>query len=285
MISLIPAVAGRRTNITMSQQTSQATQERIDELIRRTQEKEEQRKKKRRELQAGEATTSGSSQECQPEPTKGQETTIATSKVGCTILVKHISIGVKLEKMRKADDKSRQEEEVDIEEWEETTTEHGRESTEGNDDFDDKPPVVEFEDPIYELSQSYELEPEYEDMTPEQEAAEVQALTPMEQAEYRELTKLHQCQAELDEKMTGMSKVITERTKAQTPGLPADLVKRSIQIEPLERQELHKMTEERRVQALIKQDDIPRADKPGTSKGYYLFVEDDAGCMIEQGDG
>ena len=36
---------------------------------------------------------------------------------------------------------------------------------------------------------------------------------------------------------------------------------------------------------MIKQDDIPRADKPGTSKGYYLFVEDNAGCMVEQGDG
>ena len=30
---------------------------------------------------------------------------------------------------------------------------------------------------------------------------------------------------------------------------------------------------------MIKQDDIPRTDRPGTSKGYYLFVEDDAGCM------
>ena len=59
------------------------------------------------------------------------------------------------------------------------------------------------------------------------------------------------------------------------PGLPADLVKRSVQIEPLERQELHQMTKEQRVRALIKQDDIPRADKPGTSKGYYLFVEDE----------
>ena len=36
---------------------------------------------------------------------------------------------------------------------------------------------------------------------------------------------------------------------------------------------------------MIKQDDIPRTDRPGTSKGYYLFVEDDAGCMVEQGDG
>ena len=269
----------------MSQQTSQATQEKIDELIRRTQEKEEERKKKRKELQAGEAAMSGSSQEHQSEPTKGQETTIATSKAGCTVLIKCTSMGNKSEKTRKADDKSRQEEEVDVEEQKKTTAEHGSESTEGNDDFDDEPSVVEFEDPIYELSQSYELEPEYEDMTLEQEAAEVQALTPIEQAEYRELTKLHQCQAELEKKMTGMLKVITERTKAQTPGLPADFVKRNIQIEPLERQELHQMTEEWRVRALIKQDDIPRADKPGTSKGYYLFVKDDAGCMIEQGDG
>ena len=214
MVSLIPAVAGRRTDATMLQQTSQAAQERIDELIRRTQEKEEERKKKRRELQAGEATTSGSSQERQSEPTKGQETTIATSKSGCTVLIKHTSMGDESEKMRKADDESRQEEEVDIKEQEETTAEHGSESTEGDDDFGDKPSVVEFEDPIYELSQSYEIEPEYKDMTPEQEAAEVQALTPIEQAEYRELTKLHQCQAELERKMTGMLKVITERTKA-----------------------------------------------------------------------
>ena len=214
MISLIPAVAGRRTDIMMSRQTSQATQERIDELIRRTQEKEEKRKKKRRELQAGEATMSSSSQGCQSKPTECQETTIATSKAGHTVLIKCTSMSDESEKMRKADDESRQEEEVDIEEQEETAAEHGSESTEDDDDFGDEPSVVEFEDPIYELSQSYQIEPEYEDMTPEQEAAEVQALTPIEQAEYRELTKLHQCQAELEKKMTGMSKVITERTKA-----------------------------------------------------------------------
>ena len=210
---------------------------------------------------------------------------MATSKVGRTVLIRCTSKGDESEEMQKVDDGSRQEEEVDIEEQEETMAEHGSKSTEGSDDFGDKPSVVEFEDPMYELSQSYEIELDYEDMTPEQEAAEVQALTPTEQAEYRELTKLHQCQAELEKKMTGMSKVITERTKARTPGLPADLVKRNIQIEPSEKQELHQITEERWVQALIKQDDIPRADKPGTSKGYYLFVKDDAGCVVEQGDG
>ena len=123
-------------------------------------------------------------------------------------------MGDELEKKRKVDDKSRQDEEVDVEEQKETTVEQGSKSTEGDDDFDDETSVVEFEDSIYELSQSYELEPEYEDMTPEQEAAEVQALTTIEQAEYRELTKLHKCQGELEKKMTGMSKIITERTKA-----------------------------------------------------------------------
>ena len=214
MISLIPAVAGRRTGITMSQQKSQATQERIDELIQKTQEKEQERKKKKGELQAGEATMSSSSQECPSEPTKGQETTIAMSKAGCTVIIECTSMGDKSENTRKVDDESRQEEEVDVEEQEGTTAEHGSESTEDDDDFGDEPSVVEFEDPIYELSQSYKIEPEYKDMTPEQEATEVQALTPTEQAEYRELTKLHQRQVELEKEITGMLKVITERTKA-----------------------------------------------------------------------
>ena len=230
MISLIPAVAGRRSDFTMSQQTSRATQERIDELIQRTQEKEEERKKKRKELQAGKA--SSSSQGRPSDPTRGQETTVATSEAGHTVIIRHTSMGNELAKTRKTDDKSGQEEEIDVEEQQETTVEEEGESTVDDDDSGDEPSVVEFEDPIYELSQMYEMEPEYEDMTPEQEAAEVQALTPTEQVKYRELTKLHQHQAELEEKMTGMSKVIVERTKAQTPGLPADLVKRNIQIEP-----------------------------------------------------
>ena len=38
--------------------------------------------------------------------------------------------------------------------------------------------LIDFEDPLYELSQRYEMEPEYENMTPEQEAAEVKTMTP-----------------------------------------------------------------------------------------------------------
>ena len=73
---------------------------------------------------------------------------------------------------------------------------------------------MEFEDPVYKLSQAYEMEPEYENMTAEQEVMEVQALSPVRQAKYRELTKLHQCQADIERKMTGVSKLIKERTKA-----------------------------------------------------------------------
>ena len=57
------------------------------------------------------------------------------------------------------------------------------------------------------------MEPEYESMTAEQEAVEVQALSPVKQAEHRELTKLHQQQADIERKMTGVSKIIEERTK------------------------------------------------------------------------
>ena len=65
----------------------------------------------------------------------------------------YISTG-KLEKARKMDNESRQEEEVDVEECEEATTEHGEESSEDDNDLDDEPPIVEFEDPVCELSQS-----------------------------------------------------------------------------------------------------------------------------------
>ena len=85
--------------------------------------------------------------------------------------------------------------------------------------------------------------------------------------------------------MTGGSKLIKERTKAWTPGLPIDLIKRSVQVEPTGRQELHRMTEKQRVQTQIKQDEIPRTDRPRTGKGYYLFMEDNVGCMVKQWSG
>ena len=83
-----------------------------------------------------------------------------------------------------------EQEEVDIEGHEKTTDETGGEITNYSKP-EDEPSVVEFEGLVYELSQTYEMESEYESMTMEQEAAKVQDLSPIEQAEYRELTRFH----------------------------------------------------------------------------------------------
>ena len=175
MISLIPATAGGRRDVIMSQQISQTAQERIDKLVCRTQEKEEERKKKKKELQVGEA--SSSSQECPSGSDKGQETTIPMSTAGCTVLIRCTGMGDESTRTKKTDDELGQKEEIDVEEQEEIdveehekmTVEQESESTD-DDESGDEPSTVEFEDPVYELSQTYEMESEYENMTLEQEA-------------------------------------------------------------------------------------------------------------------
>ena len=206
------------------------------------------------------------------------------SAAGRTMTIEHIKQGDESKKAQKMDDESEHEQELDIEEHERVDME-AHEKTTDDEETEDEPSIVEFEDPVYELSQAYEMEPEYESMTAEQEAAEVQALSPVRQAGYRELTKLHQHQADIEEKMTEVSKIIEERTKARAPGLPLDLIRRHMQEEPKERQELHQMMKRQKTQLQIKQDEIPHTEKSGTNKGYYLFIEDDVGCLIEQRDG
>ena len=274
----------------MSQQVSQTVQERIDELVQRTREKEEERKKKKAALLVGK--TAGTSQGCTSKSDKGQETTTTVSVAERTIMIEHIDKGDESMEAKKMDDESGQEKEVDVEKQEEVDVEgHGKITDEPGDETtndsepENEPSMVEFEDPVYELSQTYEMESEYESMTVEQETAKVRALSPTGQAEYRELTRLHQRQADMDKRITGISKIIEERTKAQTPGLLVDLIKRSVQVGPAGRQEVHRMTEKHKTWTQIKPDKIPRTNKPGTSQGYYLFMEDDAGCMIEQQSG
>ena len=82
--------------------------------------------------------------------------------------------------------------------------------------------------------------------------------------------------------MAGLSHIIKERMKARTPGIPVDLVQRSVEMEVPAKQELHRLTEAQETRLMVKQDEIPRIEKPGMDCGYYLFVEDDTGCMIEQ---
>ena len=230
-------------------------------------------------LLVGEATSTG--QGCTSKSDKGQETTTTMSAAGCTVTIEHIEQRDESKKTQKPDDESEHEKELDIEERKEVNME-ARERTTDDEETEDEPSIVEFEDPVYESSQSHEMEPEYESMTAEQEAAEVHALSPVGQAGYRELTKLHQHQADIKRKMTGVTEIIEERTKVRVPGLPVDLIRRHIREEPAGRQELHWMTERQKTQFQVKQDEIPHMERPGTNRGYYLFVEDDVGCLIEQ---
>ena len=208
-----------------------------------------------------------------------QKTITVWSKAGRTVTLEQIDICDEFEVKEKSDDESREEQsEVDV-------SDGSKDQEDSNDETSEEEPIVDFEDPLYELSQGYEIESEYEDMTIEQEIAEFKMLTPHEQAKYHELKQFHQCQAELNKEITGISTIIKEWTNAKMPGILTDLIKRHVQEEPLECQEIEKMTEKQRVHTLLKQDKIPRSDQPGTTKGYYLYMEDDQGCMIEQEDG
>ena len=190
-------------------------------MVQRTQEKDEERKKKKALLVS---ETAGTGQDYTLESDKGQVTTTTVSAAGCAVTIEHLDQGDKSTKTKKTDDESEREKELDTEGQEEVDNEACERRTD-DEEPEDEPSLVEFEDPVYELSQTYEMEPEYENMTAEQEAAEVQALSPIRQAEYRELTKLHQCQADIERKMTGVSKIVEERTKARAPGLPVDLIR------------------------------------------------------------
>ena len=196
---------------------------------------------------------------------------MTVSAAGRTVTIEHIEQGDESKKAQKPDDESEHEQELDIEEHEKVDME-AHEKTTDDEETEDEPSIVEFEDPVYELSQAHEMEPEYKSMTAEQEAAEVQALSPVGQAGYRELTKLHQHQADIKKKVTEVSKIIEERAKARAPGLPVDLIRRHVQEEPTGRQELHRMMKRQKTQFQVKQDEIPCTEKSGTNKGYYLFI-------------
>ena len=163
---------------------------------------------------------------------------MTVSAAGCTMTIERTEQGDESEKTQKTDDESEHEKELDIEEHEKVDTE-ACERTTDDEETEDEPSIVEFEDPVYELSQVHDMEPEYKSMTAEQEVAEVQALSPVGQAGYRKLTKLHQHQADIEKKMTEVSKIIEERTKERAPSLPVDLIRRHVQEEPAGRQELH----------------------------------------------
>ena len=102
------------------------------------------------------------------------------SAAGHTIMIERINKGDESTETKKTDDKSGWEKEVDVEKQEEADVEgHGKTTDKPGDEYtddnepEDKPSVVKFKDPVYKLSQTYEMESKYESMTVEQEAARV----------------------------------------------------------------------------------------------------------------
>ena len=140
----------------MSQPVSQAVQEQINELVRRTREKEKEGREKKTPLASGAAIAG---EESLSTSLTGQKTTTFVSKTGRMVSVERVNKRDKSEKTQKTDDELGYEKELEIEEPEKGGTEE-HETTSDDGELKDELSIVEFEDPMYELSQSYELEPE-----------------------------------------------------------------------------------------------------------------------------
>ena len=97
---------------------------------------------------------------------------MTVSAAGCTVTIEHIEQGDESKKTQKMDDESEHEQELDIEEHEKVDMEACEKTTDDK-ETKDEPSIMEFEDPVYELSQAHEMESEYKSMTAEQEVAEV----------------------------------------------------------------------------------------------------------------
>ena len=100
------------------------------------------------------------SQGCTLKTDKGQETTTTVSAAEHNVTIEHIEQRDKLKKAQKTDDESEHEQELDIEEHEKVDTEACEKTTDDK-ETEDEPSIVEFEDPVHELSQAHEMEPEY----------------------------------------------------------------------------------------------------------------------------
>ena len=117
---MIPASAGSRHDVTMSQPVSQAVQERINELVRRTREKEKEGREKKTPLVSGAANAG---EESPSTSLTGQETTTFVSKTGHMVSVEWVNKRDESEKTQKTDDKLGYEKELEIEEPEKGGTE------------------------------------------------------------------------------------------------------------------------------------------------------------------
>ena len=155
------------------------------------------------------------------------------------------------------------------------------EQEETRDESDTLP--VEFEDQMYKLMQETEMAMEYQEMTTEQENELVSQLTPREKAEYREMREYYQLQAEETEQGMGLrSAEIKEKARQRAPGLPIDLIQQVMKEEPdIAKRDIEQVTEVQWQAILWKREKTPRTTRPGTEKGYYIYIEDESSVYLE----
>ena len=75
---------------------------------------------------------------------------------------------------------------------------------------------------------------------------------------------------------------IKEKARWCAPGLPMDLIQRMVKEEPdVTKQDIRQITEVQGQAILQKCEKAPRTTRPGTEKGYYVYIEDECGVYLE----
>ena len=97
------------------------------------------------------------------------------------------------------------------------------------------------------------------------------------------MKKYYQLQAsETEQGMELRSAEIKEKARWCTPGLPMDLIQQMVKEEPdVTKQDIGQITEVQRQAILWKCKKAPRTTRPGTEKGYYVYIEDEGGMYLE----
>ena len=146
--------------------------------------------------------------------------------------------------------------------------------------------LIEFEDPVYEFMQEAEIKEEYTEITPEQEEELASQLTPHKRAEYREMKEFYRIQANgSGQGMELWSAVIKSRAKWHASGLPPDLIQWIVKVEPdASKQDIGQISEVQQQTILQKCEGAPRTMRPGTNKGYYVYIENEGGVYVETVD-
>ena len=97
------------------------------------------------------------------------------------------------------------------------------------------------------------------------------------------MKEYYQLQAsETEQGMELRSAEIKEKARWHAAGLPMDLIQQMVKEEPdVTKQDIGRITEVQQQAILRKCEKAPQTTRPGTEKGYYVYVEDEGGMYLE----